>query len=691
MSKMKERTKVRLWVAIIILVMLVLGAIDYPARVDAGIDWVNGKLKTTFPRVYNLPFHLGLDLQGGTHLVYEADVSKIPSGDIASSVDGVRDVIERRVNSLGVAEPTIQINQSSDHWRVIVELAGVNDVKDAIKLIGETPLLEFKEQNNEPARDLTAEEKKQMDDYNAAAEKTAKDLLTEAKTTADFAQLVKDKSEDQNTKANGGDLGYLKKDDPGYPEIYDAIAKLKPVSGAIIDKVITDDNGYNIVKITDVKKDEQVKASHILICYEDAPAYSADMTCDSGLNKEKALERINGLKAQATAENFAQLAKDNSTEPAASSTSGELGWFSRGTMIQAFENAAFALGKGQISDVVETDFGYHLIYKEDEKVAPEDLYKVERLLVATKSAADILPSTDPWKNTGLSGKQLVKSLVTFDNYTNEPQVNLEFNDEGKELFGQITERNVGKPVAIYLDNEPISVPTVNEAIKDGKAVITGRFDITEAKTLSQRLNAGALPVPINLISQQTIGASLGSESLAKSLLAGLIGLILVGIFMIGYYRLPGVLSVLSLLFYTIILLFIFKLIPITLTLSGIAGFVLSLGMAVDANVLIFERMKEELKLGKPLGSAIDEGFKRAWPSIRDGNASTLITCLFLALFGTSSIKGFAITLTAGVLMSMLSAIVVTRVWLKLTVGWKKTASRFFFLGMKKEAEKESQK
>jgi len=221
---------------------------------------------------------------------------------------------------------------------------------------------------------------------------------------------------------------------------------------------------------------------------------------------------------------------------------------------------------------------------------------------------------------------------------------------------------------------------VQGPITGGRAQITGDFTLEEAKKLVQRLNAGALPVPIILISQQSIGASLGEISLAKSLKAILFGLIAVALFMIFYYRLPGILAVIALAIYTIIVLAIFKLIPVTLTLAGIAGFILSVGMAVDANVLIFERMREELKSGKSLGGSIGDGFKRAWPSIRDGNISTLITAIILFWFGTSMIKGFALTLFFGVLTSMFTAIVITKTFLKLLIGRKLEKLKWLYGG-----------
>ncbi|MBA7690317.1 Protein translocase subunit SecD [subsurface metagenome] len=273
---------------------------------------------------------------------------------------------------------------------------------------------------------------------------------------------------------------------------------------------------------------------------------------------------------------------------------------------------------------------------------------------------------DPYfKSTQLTGRYLKKSQLVFDPTTNQPYVGLEFNKEGGEIFAELTRNNVGKTLAIYLDGAPISIPRVQEEITGGNAQISGDFTLDEAKQLAQRLNAGALPVPITLIGQQSIGASLGQDSLFTSLRAAIIGLIAVALFMIIYYRIPGILAVISLAVYAILVLAIFKLIPVTLTLAGMAGFILSVGMAVDANVLIFERVKEERKAGRDKISSINKGFKRAWPSIRDGNVSTLITAVILYWFGTSIIKGFALTLLVGILISMFTAIVLTRHLLKL--------------------------
>ncbi len=413
----------------------------YPQGINTGIDWLGWKL----PHVPEVPFRLGLDLLGGTHLVYQADLSK--SENKTDAMQGVRDVIERRVNFFGVAEPLVQISGSD---RLIVELAGISDVSQAIRLIGETPFLEFKE------------------------------------TTAETQTI---------------------------------------------------------------------------------------------------------LDAQQ---------------------------------------------KGQRLD------------------------------------------EDPLRATGLSGRHLKRATVVFDQQTYQPQISLELNDEGAKLFSQITKNNLGKIVAIYLDGVPISTPVVQSEINDGNAVITGKFTPKEAKTLATRLNSGALPVPINLISQQTIGASLGAESLSKSLTAGVYGLILVALFMIVFYRLPGLVAVLALLLYILIVLSVYKLIPVTLTLAGIAGFILSLGIAVDANVLIFARMREELRAGKSIRTSVHEGFSRAWLSVRDSHVTTLIGTFVLYTFTTSIVKGFALTLGIGVLTSLFTAIVVTRTFLNLFGGSRFENKKWLF-------------
>ena len=271
----------------------------------------------------------------------------------------------------------------------------------------------------------------------------------------------------------------------------------------------------------------------------------------------------------------------------------------------------------------------------------------------------------------LTGKYLKpNATVVINQQTMKPEVSFEWNSVGAALFEQITTRDLNKPLGIFLDNTLISAPIVQNVISD-KGVING-VSLGEAKTLAIQLNSGSLDVPLKIIQQTDVDATLGSDSLNKSLIAGLAGIAFVVFFMIGNYRTLGVIATGALLIYGTLLLAITKLIPITLTLPGIAGFVISVGMAVDANILIFERMKEELRMGHLLRSATREGFRRAWPSIRDSNVSTFITCIILywfgGVFGASMVRGFAVTLFLGVAISMFSAVTITRTFLNSLIG-----------------------
>ena len=275
--------------------------------------------------------------------------------------------------------------------------------------------------------------------------------------------------------------------------------------------------------------------------------------------------------------------------------------------------------------------------------------------------------------------------MEFDPNTREPKVSIQFNAEGTTLFAKITKENIGKQVAIYLDGFPVSAPVVREEIPNGQAVISGSFTPTEAKTLVGRLNSGALPVPISLLSTQTIGATLGEKAVNAGVKSAIVGFLLVAIFLIFWYRLPGLVAVVSLSIFVSIILTLFKLLPVTLTAPGIAGFIISIGVAVDANVLIFERIKEELRLGRSVVDAVNLGFSRAWLSIRDSNISNFITALILFWFGTSLIKGFALTLGMGVIVSMFSAIILTKVFLGalIYIGESKYARFLFGSGIRK--------
>lgn len=557
------------WKGVIFLFVFLLAfSFVYPTPWNKSADWINYRISKTkiswlarCPHFPTMPFKLGLDLKGGASLLYQADLSQIPSEKQKDAMDGVKDVIARRINLFGVGEPTVQVVGKS---QLLVELPGIKDIHQAIEMIGQTPRLDFREQNTNPQ--ISPKQKKEMETYNQTAKKKAEDVLKKALSGENFADLAKKYSEDPGSKDKGGDLG----------------------------------------------------------------------------------------------------------------------WFKKGTMVPEFEKAVFALKKGEITkNLVKTSYGYHIIKKIDEKTVKEKgktIQEVEarHILIRTKSKKDFLSPLSQWKYTGLTGADLKGANVEFDPNTYQPTVALQFNDHGAKLFDQITKRNVNKPVAIFLDGLPISVPVVREEIPNGKAIISGNFTLVKAKKLVQRLNAGALPVPIKLVSQQDIGPSLGKISLQKSLIAALWGFLVVILFMIIWYRLLGVAASLALISYAVIVLSIFKIFSITLTLSGIAAFVLSVGMAVDANVLIFERFREEIRSGKTLGISLREGFSRAWPAIRDGNISTLITASLLYIFTSESVRGFAITLIIGVLVSMFSAIIITRFLLDLIINKKMENKKWLF-------------
>lgn len=288
-----------------------------------------------------------------------------------------------------------------------------------------------------------------------------------------------------------------------------------------------------------------------------------------------------------------------------------------------------------------------------------------------------------WQSTGLTGKDLRKALVSSTPTTGEWIVSLEFNNEGAKKFSDLTKELVGKQMAIFFNNKLQSAPTVNEQISGGHAQISGNYEYAEAKEMVDLLNAGALPVGAEIIQEESVGPTLGADSINKSKMAGFIGITAVMVFMIMYYRVMGLISCFALLIYAVINFAIFKLVPVTLTLTGIAGFILSIGMAIDANILIFERTKEELKMGRSLFTAINSGFDRAFTSIFDSNVSTIMTCLILYYFGASMVKGFALTLIIGVCLSMFSAITVTKNFMHLIFGSKELKYPQLF-GLRKE-------
>lgn len=569
---MNIKNKVRLRLASIILLALISGLIAYPGKTH--LKWVDNVLD-------DLKINLGLDLQGGVHLVYKADMEGVEKENIRNALEGIQDVIENRVNAYGVAEPVVQTSKTRDDYRLIVELAGVKDIDEAKEMIKETPFLEFKKEEGQ--MELSEDQKSEIEEQNKKTREEAINILSKLKEGENFEELAKEYSDDTETKEAGGDLGYIKK-------------------GTI---------------------------------FSEEPGLE-DLIFNSDLNN------------------------------------GEI-----------------------FPDLIESSSGLHIFKKIDERGEGEEKeIQIAHILFFLMDPASIATFLGPnFESTGLTGQYLEGAQVAFDPNTNIPQVALQFNNEGKSLFKDITEANIGKRIAIYLDGQQITAPVVQDVIRNGEAVINGDFNLEEAKELARRLNSGALPVSISLISQQSVEASLGKISLEKSLKAGLFGLLAVAVFMVLFYRLAGLVAVLALIIYTLLMVSIFKIssvtpLAITLTLSGIAGFILSVGMAVDANILIFERIKEELQNGRRLKSALDEGFRRAWPSIRDGNYSTILTALILMSFGSGFIKGFALTLIIGVAVSMFSAIIITRILLEqVFVDWFEKHKNLVIIGANKKIKK----
>jgi protein-export membrane protein SecD len=394
-------------------------------------------------------------------------------------------------------------------------------------------------------------------------------------------------------------------------------------------------------------------------------------------NDESKKEAEDVLSKAKAGDDFVTLATTYSQDPGSKDKGGDLDFAKKGMFVPEFDAVIFKddFKAGTVyPDLVESQYGWHIIKKLDERGEGDGKEVRAAHILLPKQSMDMVPDSYRYKVTGLSGKNLKNATVDYQGQGfGMPQVALQFDAEGAKMFADLTKRSIGKPIAIFLDGEVVSAPTVQSEIPDGRAVITGNFTLEEVKNLVKRLNEGALPVPITLVGQQSIDASLGEGALRQSIFAGLIGLLAVSVFMVLYYRFLGLGAVFALLIYSAMLLAIFRLSgytpsPITLTLSGIAGFILSIGIAVDANVLIFERTREELSYGKTVAKSLEEGFHRAWPSIRDGHVSTLITTIVLMILGTGFVKGFAVILALGVLLSLFTAVVLVHTWLRFVVG-----------------------
>ncbi|KKT76918.1 MAG: Protein-export membrane protein SecD [Candidatus Peregrinibacteria bacterium GW2011_GWA2_44_7] len=720
------------YLSLIAILSLTFGFLDTPYAKQKG-------LIPSLPESFaEQKINLGLDLQGGSQLDYKIDLRRVEPQDQEQIIEGVLQVINKRVNALGVSEPNIYRSQVGDEEHIVVELAGIKDLEQAKALVGKTIQLEFKEENTAPLseQDFAAIEKQAETAFNRIQKEEAFEVVAE-----------------EESLAYPGKVNYMKASEDSYdfksvlPDEYfpyidqtsveSVVPKLiKATDGYTIDATgnLKALEGYFVIKVLDRREgeknqheDKEVKASHVLIAYSGAERADANVTRTE--EEAKALAEEIQQKA-ASEEDFGALVQEYSDEAGSDESKGDLGFFKPGVMSKNFEDAAFALEKDQISEVVETEFGFHVIKVTDIKpevntTVTETEYKLEKLFYST--------AQDPWKATELTGTYFKRAEVAF-NQSYVPYVSIEFTDEGGKLFESLTEKNVNKKIAIFVGGELISAPNVNEKITGGKAQITGSFSIEEASNLARDLNTGAIPAPIVLVGQYTIGASLGQEAMENSMKAGLLGLAILAVCMVLYYRFFGLLADVALVIYALTLMFFIKIaLPmgiaiilslilfgvlvskilknkdsgweklisffvacfalffmsymfanaIVLTLAGVAGVVLSIGMAVDANILIFERIREELRNKRPLDSAIEVGFERAWSSIRDSNFSSLITTAILMYVGTSIIKGFAVNLALGILISMFTAITITKTFLKSIVGtW--IAKNDFLMGVPKK-------
>lgn len=567
-----------------------------------------------------LGLSLGLDLQGGSHLVYQVEPV---SGDDASEADmpeqedltALQRIIEERVNSSGLGEPIIQILGDD---RLLIQLPGVGDPGRAKRLIGETARLEFKHRKINVERDLTTEGViTAADIVSVTAEPFPEELAPDA--GADETQAEPTPNPDGTPASETSADAAPEADATPAPE---ASADATPEAEA-----------------------EEPPAPVIIIEFTPQGAAKFDEVI-ARLNESLQLVAFNVPPSSLTV-------AINGNEPL------------------EIDASAFTITKLQDSN------RYMFLYPQPtpdpdaESADYHDLARAQSAVGSAPAVEFVETQGQVDEDFGLGGDNLSRAYASLHAQSDQPIINLEFDSVGTRLFGEKTTEIAGintEAIAIFLDDRELVSPVVRQPITTGVAIIEGGFTLEQARDISLQLEGGRLPFPITLIQERDVDAILGADSLAKSVVAGIVGLALVFLFMTLYYRVPGLVASVALLIYAAMVLAIFKALPVTLTLSGVAATILSVGMAVDANVLIFERMKDELRNGRTLISAINIGFNRAWPAIRDSNVSTLITCGILFYFsnqlGTTIVQGFAVTLAIGVMISMFSAIVVSRTILR---------------------------
>ena len=551
-----------------------------------------------------LGLELGLDLQGGSHLVYQAIDSETGEPVIPrqEQMDSLKQSIERRVNASGLGEPIIQLLGEN---RLLIQLPGVRDTKRAKSLIGETAQLTYKERTLNVARQIPGIEQ---------------DTLLSI-SVINLNETITNVTTNQSTVSNTTSTSMP--------------VNLQPLPGLLLE--FTDDG---------------------------ANAFSNLLK-----RLENSLLPVEGTNDRYPS--YLTIQSDNSTEMPLQISYQPL-LFNPTTLEWITSNTAPLINKADTKN--------SFIVNISPQYTSENTASIMESFISeyggppkTIQLGEVIGRVDQPIPGGLTGEDMERAFPGQHQTTNLPIINIVFNDTGARKFGEVTTKLANTPdlLVIELDGQELIASRVINPITNGAAYIEGGdFTYQRVQDLALLLESGRLPMPINLIQERTVDAILGSDSLQRSLVAGLIGLALILFFMILYYRMSGLIAAISLIIYAVLLLAIFKLLPVTLTLSGIAAAILSMGMAVDANILIFERMKEELRYGRTVPAAINIGVNRAWPAIRDSNISTLITCGVLFWFadtlGASIVKGFAITLAIGVLISMFSAITVTKTILQIT-------------------------
>ena len=574
-----------------------------------------------------LGLSLGLDLKGGTHLVYEA----VPNKDreiTNEDMEGARKILERRVNSFGISESSVQIvgSGSGVSKKLLVQLPGLSDLNINLTIAGGISSEDLESSLNDFGfQDIKVTEIEALD---------GRFLLSGPKL----------KNDD-----NGGLNNLLNSLDDKYPASFLIAYNSQSEDGEQLDVPELDKVIESANKIDSDNSVEDLSQG----------IYRVTLKNFLPVSEEKNMRFLDQEKVQEFVEPFNEIGNVFQV----SISGGISSWSVSGGV----EEAKKLIGETAQLEFKERDC-LPVENENNEDIWPPGNLSVEEWI----QARCVFPSYYEDKAVALSGEDLVDAFPDVQPGIARPVVTIIFDDDGADEFYDLTSRVAKNQdlLAIFLDGEQLIAPSASSGISGGRAFIQGpTFDQQSVKTISIQLKSGALPVGLNLVQERNVDASLGSDSLSKSLFAGSLGLVLVLLFMISYYRVPGLVASMSLLFYSALLLAVFKIVPITLTLSGAAAVILSIGVAVDANILISERTKEELRSGRNIFASISEGFSRAWPSIRDSNVSTIIICVVLYWFGdrftTSVIQGFALTLGIGVLLSMFTAFTVSRLLMRL--------------------------